>query len=232
MTAVATLVQDAAYAAQILGADQTLSSGDAQLILRRLNRMLDSWSNERQMIFATQTDTFLMSPGVGSYSTALMTAGRPISIQSMKVTFQNLDYPVNFIDQQQWNSITVKNIDAIPTNCFYDPTFPNGTMNFYPRPYAQFLCSVDTQRVLSAPVVMATDLALPEGYEAAIVAGLAVDIWPSFKGKQPVPRDLKEDKTQTRAVLKRTNYVPLEMSTPFGYDPVSGATNGFPYPYW
>lgn len=214
MTTVAVIVQDAMYAARVLGQDQTVSSGDGQLVLRRLNRMLDSWSNEKQMIFANVTESFTMTPNVGQYSTTLLASGRPIAINSMRVNLNNLDYEVDMIDQQKWNAITYKPVAAIPNSCFYDATFPNGTLNFYPQPYAAFTCYVDCQSPLSAPLLMATDLVLPEGYEAAIIAGLAVDISPSF-GKQPTPAMLLE-KTETRAVLKRTNYQPLEMELPFG----------------
>ncbi len=215
MTAVSVLVQDAMFAAQVIGQDQTASSADTQLVLRRLQRMLDSWSNERQMIFANTTQTFTMTAGTASYSTSLLSTGRPITIQSMVVSLSNIDYPVNMIDQQMWNSIPYKIAQAIPNQCFYDPTFPNGTMNFYPIPYAAFTCSVDCQEPLNTgTLTLATNLTLPEGYEAAIVAGLAVDIWGSFKSGMP-SQQMQEEKTQTRAILKRTNYMPLEMETPF-----------------
>ena len=59
---------------------------------------------------------------------------------------------------------------------------------------------------------MATNLAMPPGYEAAIVAGLAVEIWGFFKSTS-IPALMMERMNQTRAVLKRTNYVPMEMDT-------------------
>lgn len=216
MTTVATLVNDAAFSAQVLGQDQTLTSGDAQLILRRLNRMLDSWSNEKQLIYSNTTQTFLMTPSVSQYSTSLFANGRPIAINSMTVSLSNIDYPVDMIDILKWNQISYKLAESIPNQCYYDATFPNGTMNFYPKPYAAFTCTVDCQYPLSlTPLLLATDLVLPPGYEAAIVAGLAVDIWPSFKAGNPSQAMMKE-MVDTRAVLKRNNFQPLEMDTPFG----------------
>lgn len=223
------LVQDAMFAAQVLGQDQTPASGDSQLVLRRLNRMLDSWSNEKQMIFANSTESFTMTDGTASYSTTVLTNGRPVSINGMYVKLSDINYPVDMIDQLRWNAISYRLTSSIPNQCFYDATYPNGTMNFYPVPYAAFTCYVDCQRVLASPLVMSTNLTLPPGYEAAIVAGLAVDIWPSFKGKQPIPNDLKEDKRQTRSVLKRNNYTPMEMGTPFDNDRAGQISNSFPY---
>jgi hypothetical protein len=215
MTTVATIITDAMYAAQIIGQDQTPSSGDSQLMLRILQRMLDSWSNENQLIYADTTESFTMTAGVSAYSTTLLTDGRPVSINAMTVTLNDIYYPVDMIDVLTWNAITYKLTQSIPNQCYYDPTFPNGTFNFYPTPYAAFTCYVDARYPLSGTLTLATDLVLPEGYEAAIVANLAIKAWPSFKTGNPSPLMMQEAR-DTRAVIKRTNYVPLEMETPFG----------------
>jgi hypothetical protein len=214
MTAVATLVQDAAYAAQVLGQDQTISSGDAQLILRRLNRMLDSWSNEKQMVFVNDTVSFQMTAGVATYSTAMLSSGRPIAINAMTVLLSNIYYNVDMIDVLKWNQITYKITQSVPNQCYYNASYPDGQMNFYPTPYAAFTCNVDCQYPLTGTLTLATDLLLPEGYEAAIVAALAVNIWGSFKTGVPTQAMMKE-MVDTRAVLKRNNFVPMEMDTPF-----------------
>jgi hypothetical protein len=213
------------YAAGILGQDQTPSSGDSQLVLRRLQRMLDSWSNERLMIFLNDVESFTMTAGQNSYSTSLLTAGRPVAISSLRVNLNNIDYPVDQIDQLAWNGITYKATSAIPRQMYYDDAYPNATMFFYPTPYAAFTCYMYCQRQLAGNLTLTSTLSMPLGYEAAIVAGLAVDLCQSF-GKQPTPQMLADMK-QTRAVLKRVNYMPLEMTTPFdGSTDISGA---FPY---
>lgn len=228
MTAVATLVQDAAYAAQVLGQDQTLASGDAQLILRRLNRLLDSWSNESQMIFSNAPEQFLMTPSVAQYSTTLLPNGRPVKIDAMTVSLNNIDYAVEMIDLNKWNDISYKLTQAIPNQCYYNADVPNGQFNFYPQPYAAFTCTVYCQYQLAqTTLTMATDLVLPPGYEAAIVAGLAVDIWPSFKSGDPSQTMIKQ-MAESRAVLKRTNYQPLEMDTPFDHS-TGDISNSFLY---
>lgn len=224
MTTVATLVNDAAYQAQVLGQDQTLSSGDAQLILRRLNRMLDSWSNEKQLIYNNEVATFTMAPSVATYLTSVLPKGRPIAITAMKVNLNNIDYDVTMIDLYKWNEISYKLTESIPNQCYYNPNFPDGEMNFYPRPYAAFTCTVTANYPISNTLLLSDNLVLPAGYEAAIVAGLAVDIWPSFKGGPP-DQFLLADAQRTRAVIKRTNFQALEMDTPFDqkYDDISNA---------
>ena len=227
MTTVATIVQDAMFAAQVLGQDQAATSGDQALVLRRLVRMLDSLSTEKLMIYANDAEQFTMTAGQQSYSTALLTSGRPVSITSMRVRLNNLDYEVEPMDQNQFNQITYKSTTAIPRQFYYDGAYPQATMFFYPVPYAAFTCILYCQRRIQgySTLTLATDLVLPEGYEAMIIASLAVDISPSF-GKK-ASDDLIRDMVAKKGALKRLNYSPLEMNTPFdqGYD----ISNGFPY---
>lgn len=197
--------------ATILGQDQSPTASDAQVVLRRLNRMLDSWGNETQMIYATTTESFTMTAGVATYASTLLTSGRPIAITSMYVSLSDIDYMVDLIDEQTWQSITYKPTTGIPTSCFPDRAFPTETLSFYPTPYAAFTCYVSGNQPLSGAITLATTLSLPKGYEKAIVDALAVDICPSFY-KQATPQ-MVADAVQSRTVLQRTNYVPLIMDT-------------------
>lgn len=225
MTAVSTLVYDAMYQAGVLGQDQTPSSGDVNLVLRRLNRMLDSWSNESLMKFDDSSQTFTMTAGTQSYSTSLLGNSRPISFDSMRVNLNGIDYPVDFIDQQKWNAISYKSTTAIPRYMYYDGAYPNGMMFFYPIPYAAFTCYIYSQNQLQGNLTLTTTLLMPIGYEAAIVDGLAVDIMPSF-GKQATPQQVGMAR-DSKSRLKRTNFQPLEMVTPF--DETLDLSNTFPF---
>jgi hypothetical protein len=225
----AQLVTDALLQATILGVDQQLPDAMAQLALRRLNRMKDSWANVSDLIFSTTTDSFTMSPTVPSYSTTLLANGRPTAIDSIWVVLSNISYPVTMRDQQWFDSITYKPTPAIPNNCYYEPSMPNGTLNFYPTPYAAFTCNVVRVNPLTGPITLTTSLAFPPGYEKALVDSLAVDVFPSFKGsKTPIPPDLKQAAIQAQMVLKQTNYKALEMRTPFDGSS-SDLSNSFPY---
>lgn len=229
MTTVTTLITDAMFGAGVLGQDQTATSGDINLVLRRLNRMLDTWSNEKLMIYAADFESFTMVAGTQSYSTSLITAGRPIKFSSMFVRLSNIDWPVEQVDEFKWESIAYKLTQSIPQVMYYDMAYPNGLMYFYPVPYAAFTCFFAAQRQLtSTALTLTTTLSMPPGYEAAIVANLAVDICPSF-GKQP-SRQMMMDAVNTKGWLKRTNYLPLEMSSPFEGD--ADASSRYLLPQW
>jgi hypothetical protein len=219
------IIQDAMFAARVLGADNTPQAGDVQLCLRAFSRMLGTWANDRLMVYSMSTETFTMSAGVGQYSTNLLAAGRPVAIQSMYVSLSNVDYPVTMIDQQRWNAISVKNISSIPSQCFYDTTMDEGTMNFYPEPSGVFTCTVNAQRAIVGDITTASYIDLPLGYEAALVASLAVEIWPYFKPGE-VPKALMQARTEAKSALQRVNYQALEMALPFRSSDIS---NGFPY---
>lgn len=206
------LVTDAMLQATILGQDQTPDAWQAALVLRRLNRLLDSWATEPQMIFSTTTDSFTMTAGTASYaSTLLTTLGRSVAIESVYVSLSSIDYVVNLIDEQTWQAITYKPTTGVPTSCFADRSFPTETMYFYPTPYAAFTCYVSGNKVLTSAVTLSTSLSLPAGYERALVDNLAVDICPSFY-KQATDQMISDART-SRAVLKRNNYTPLVMDT-------------------
>jgi len=226
MTTISTLVTDAAFQAGVLGQDQTLSSGDSQLILRVLQRMLDSWSNEKLMIYANDAETFTMTAGTQSYSTSILTNGRPVAITSLRATLGTVDYPIDEIDQLTWNDIAVKSIQSIPRQMYYDTAFPNANMFFFPVPNANYTITMYCQRALSGntPLTLTTTLSMPLGYEQAIVDGLSVAISPFF-GKQAT-QQMVANMIASRAKLKRVNFTPLEMDTPF--DGSGDISNAFP----
>ena len=215
MTTARDVVTDAAYASGALGQGETLSDTDAQLIFRRFGRMLETWANESYMIYDIYVDTLALQPNVGVYSTALLSQGRPVAVDSMYVRNNNIDYPVAMISNQTYGEFSYKIVSAIPDNCWYNSGYPDGSFNFYPLPYAAFTAYISCLRNLRpAAMTLSTVLSFPPGYERAFVDGLGVDICPSF-GLQASP-DLQRTAANAKRVLKRTNLTPLEMNTGLG----------------
>lgn len=224
----AQLVTDALLQATVLGLDQQIPDAYSQLALRRFNRMIDSWANVKSLIFSTNTESFTMVPNQAQYSTSLLASGRPVSVDSMWTLLNNNSYSVIMRDQQWYDNVFYKPVSAIPSNCFYNASMPDGQFNFYPTPYAAFTCNVVRNDALTSTVTLTTVLTMPEGYEKAFVDSLAVDVYPSFKGGKPIPKDLKDMAQQARDVLGITNYEPLEMVSLFGGINDNGS-NGFLY---
>lgn len=219
---VSDLLSDALYMNGAFGAGDDISADDMNLTLRTCNRMLASWGNERQMIFGISRETFTMTPGTADYSTTLLPNGRPVQIASIVVQLSNIFYEVELIDDETFNAIPYKIVQSIPSQCYYDQAYPNGTMSFYPIPYAAFTCYVSMLRTLTSPLTLNGAVSLPEGYEMAIVSDLSCMVAPSFG--RPVTQDMKDNRDYARTVIRVNNYVPLRMKSPLEeeYDPSTG----------
>jgi len=98
--------------------------------LADLNSMLDGWMNDKLMAYSLQNITVPLVAGTASYtigaSGATVTATAPVSIESAFVRKSNLDYPITFIDQDQYNNIVAKTSTSdIPEYLYFNGTSPN-----------------------------------------------------------------------------------------------------------
>jgi hypothetical protein len=209
----AAVVQDALIGLGVLDAGATVSTADSDYMLRLLNRMVDDWATQDLMIYGLTEDSFTMTPGTASYSSALLTTmGRPVSINSMFVRLGGIDYPVDMVDVQSYDDIAYKTTTGIPNQCYVRWNYPNLSMTFYPVPYAAFTCFVNGVTPLNATAITAvTSLDLPKGYERALVNSLQVEAAPAY-GVQMSPIAIKNAMDGV-ANLKRLNYEPLRMSS-------------------
>ena len=214
MTTALDLIQDAAAEIGEYADDTPLSAADAQRMLRRLQRMLDSWATERLMVYTVGQETFAMTPGTASYTTASLAAGRPVAVESVFVRSGNEDTPVILTrDKSQYDDIPDKTTTGLPELCYYDAGFATGTFYFWPAPVVAYTAVVTSRRVLTGTLALATTVALPPGYELAIVTNLAVQSAPLFGGQASA--DTKELARSSKAALKVLNYVPGELGVDF-----------------
>jgi hypothetical protein len=206
------LIYDAMAACGVNGRGETPADSDAQLCLRRLRRMIDSWANDNLTVYNTTAGTMTLTANTASYSTTLLSSGRPVTIQNAYLTRQGIAYPLRMVSEQEYNGIADKSAQGLPSVVFYDPSYPNGTFYFYPVPDAADVVTVNGRfPLMTSSIFLATALSLPPGYEAALCDNLAVDISPSF-GVTPSATLVKEAKL-SRSALKTTNQVPPTLRT-------------------
>ena len=106
---------------------------------------------------------------------------RPITLHSAFVTRGGIDYPLAVLTQAQWNDILQKSTQSeIPEGIYYDPTFPAGTMRFWPVPIEALTVTLAIDMQLAAIADINDDLAFPPGYERALLYALAVDLAPEY----------------------------------------------------
>jgi hypothetical protein len=211
VTTASDLITDAMYASGIAGQDQSISNADMQLGLRIFQRMVDSWSNDTLTVYNTTSGTITLVSGTRSYSTTLLSSGRPVTIQNAFLSRGTVDYPLEQISEQSYNDIAYKTATGIPSVFFFDPSFANGTFYFYPVPSAADTVTVNGRFPLATSLALTTAISLPPGYEQVLVSNLAVELCPFF-GTSP-SQALMRSATMSRDVLKATNYTPGVLNT-------------------
>lgn len=203
-----------------------LASGDSPTTnetsdsLMALNAMLDSWMNDKLMVYSLQNITVPLVNGTAAYtigsSGATVTATAPVYIEKAFVRKSNIDYVIDIIDDKQYNSIPYKTSTSdIPEYLWFNSTHPNATVTLFPVPTQvnNLYLSVWTPYTV---IAAATEtFSMPNGYEDAVVYNLAVRLSPEFPAV-PLSPAVVELAKQSLASIKRVNQKPFIATTQLG----------------
>lgn len=188
-----------------LAVGETLEDELANDGLEALNAMLESWSIDELAVYVTKISTHNLT-GVQSFT--IGTGGtfnvpRPDRIESAFTTISGNDYPLQIIDNDQWNSITEKDTSAtIPAYLKYDANVPLGNISLFPIPLGGSL-TINTYQPLQRFENLTDVLVFPSGYERAIASNLAIEIAPEA-GAQ-VSQELARMARDSKAAIMRIN---------------------------
>lgn len=179
--------------------------------LSRLNAMLDSWSNERLMIFALNQTSFPLTASIGTYtigSGATFNMTRPMKIVDPCFIrdVNNTDLPLERIDADTYGLIIDKTFgDSTPGYLFYDQSYSatsTATVKVYPLPESGLTLFINTLQPLQTFSTVSQVVQFPPGYQDAIETNYAVR---SALGVLPVSPELMMVAKQSKAVIKSTN---------------------------
>lgn len=148
-------------------------------------------------------DTFSLT------STTTLQIPRPVFINYVNLvdTSQtpDLETPLIPLTEDGWASVNQKAAESTqPTHWYYNPTYPFGTLTFWP-----VLTGTTLQAAIYAPEQVQSfstlddTVSLPPGYERMIVKNLAVELCPSFE-RQPSAL-LVQQAMQSLGAVKRVN---------------------------
>ena len=193
----------------------SVNAADSARMLDIMQKMLDSWSNERLACYANLDQSFPLVANKQSYTIGPtgspdITAPRPLAIltgpgAAYLVDVNQNRYPINVVEQDQWNAIGLLNETSdLPDTLFYDPQFPLGIINIFPLPLLAYTVYFDARLQLQSISNLATAFSLPPGYMKAIIDNLAVEAWPWFKQGDP-PLKMVETAGKSLGNIKRTN---------------------------
>lgn len=216
MATALSLIERARRLIKALGVGETLESELANNGLEALNAMLESWSLDELAVYVTKISTHNLTSvqtfTVGTGGT--FNIPRPDRIESAYVTVGGNDYPLQIIDNEQWNAITEKDTTAtIPAYLKYDANVPLGNISLFPIPNGGSL-TINTFQPLQRFTNLTDVLLLPSGYERAIAYNLAIEIAPeaSMQISQEVARGARESKAAIMRINARMPVLGMDKS--------------------
>lgn len=183
------VVTNALRELNIIDAEDSASAADASFVLGKLNRIFDRWNAlgtpSYVDLFFLPTLTPSLQPHTigptGTFWTAAL-AVRPVSIVAASRFDGTVKVPITIRDEAWWVRQTSPSLTgSIVTDLFYNPTYPNGSLYFWPVPTAAIPIElVLRQAFLSG--TLNTDFVFPPGFEDAVTLTLAEEIAEAFGG--------------------------------------------------
>jgi hypothetical protein len=206
-----TIVANALIEAGVFGPGETLPAPDQALSLSRLNRMIDSWRSKRLFLYASTIATYSWTGGQASRSIGpagnFVVTVRPQAIRAANYVDANGNRSqLNIRDRDWFISQAVRLSSAIPTDLYYAPTVPAGTIYLLPYPSATVSIELMLDIIL-ASFAAASSVDLAPGYEEAITQSLAELLCVSYS--RQVPAELAESARRARAMIQAANSMPL-----------------------
>ena len=181
---VLTIVKEALAELNVIQPGASIPAPISTIVLSKLNQIIDNWNAEREKVWAEIFSQFTLTPSlsphtIGPSGATFSVAIRPVTLDgcslNLNITTPNVFVPIDVIDWQVYQSLSVPSIStSIPTAVYYETDWPNGKLFFYPIP--NFAYGVRfTIRTLLGVVTLSDNLDMPPGYQAAITLTLAED---------------------------------------------------------
>lgn len=172
----------------ILNASDVAGGDDADLGLALLNELLDEWNADRQAVYADLFSSFTITPTLQPHTIGLVadaptwvvTGNRPESIDGASLVLNtstpNVYLPLNIRDKTWYDAQIVPTLtSSVPTDLYYNPTWPKGSVYLLPVPTLPYGIRLLTRTVL-AQLTLVSTFTLPPGYLKAIRLTLAEDL--------------------------------------------------------
>lgn len=221
------LIESSLRLATVLASGETATADEATDGLKSLNDILENWSLENLTVWQGDNEQFTLTPGVASYTIGAggtFNTTRPIRIGLSFTRVNGSDFPLQPWGLDEYNAVSVKTVGGIPERYVYLNEYPLGQIILYPVPATASTLFLNSDRVLTFPVTLATSLAFPPGYEKALRYTLATNLAPEY-GVIPLPA-VVSIATNSKADIKRSN----KKRVLSAYDPT--LMGGPPFAYW
>lgn len=204
---------------------ETVSADEAFDGLSTLNRLIDSWSTEKLLIYQITKEDFTLVAGTQSYTIGSggdFDTVRPIEIREALIRSGSSEYKLDILSLDRWASIIQKGISSeIPIAIYLDGAYPLNNLSVYPKPSAEVTLVLYSLKQISSISSLDSTLSLPPGYERALIYNFAKEVSPEY-GMQ-VNQLVFETANESKANIKRANHRPSYLSA----DSALTANNSF-----
>jgi len=187
--------------------------------LEVLNDLIKSWSADLSLVYEDTRETLTIPAGTKSFTmgaTGDQVTTRPLEIRLATLTVGNIDYPMSEMDEKTYQSFSNKNDVRQPFRYYYRNTYPNGTMYFESTTNVQFSLTINSIKQLTNFPDGTTEIDLPEHYERALKANLAIEIADEMgAGKRVTPLMMKAAEESKKIIIGlATDIVPSRTDIP------------------
>src|SRR3990167_2307112 len=209
MATALSMITRAMRLARAIGKGEPLDSDESADGLVALNAMLDSWQIDRLFVYQIVQGSYTWPASTTSLtigSAGNFNVQRPVRIDSAFVVDSNSQwYPVDVLqDRTEYDSIVTKTTESsLPKYLFMDSAYPLGVIYLYPVPSVALTLKLNTWQTLQSFASLATDIALPPGYQRAIEYSLAEEFGPEFG--VTIPPKVEKIALQSRAAIQNLN---------------------------
>jgi hypothetical protein len=189
------LIRDALIEIGAVAPGENPGADEAEWAFRKLNDLIDTWSAQKVFVYSYVFNLYTLVAGlsphtIGNSGLATFNTSpfpRPVRLESSALILNTsptqVDFPMNIRDHTWWALQQVKNIStSVPTDVFYDPTFPDGQLFFWPVPNINYQVRLQFWTTISQFTGIQDPIGgpggpsnLPPGYRNALKLSLAED---------------------------------------------------------
>ncbi len=180
-----------------------------------LNAMLDSWRNERLMVYSIQDETLNLVSNQRTYTigpAGNLNTVRPVRIEAAYIVSNNQSYDVRIVNEEEYAALPSKlTTSTWPDRVYYQPSMATGTLYCYPVPSQVSALHLLTWTTFTAFATAGDTVTLPPGFEDALAFNLAIRISSEYEG-QPDGCVIQLAR-ETKDAIKNINSRALRMYT-------------------
>ena len=225
------IITQALYALNAYSPGEEIQPADAQIGLTWFQNQLDAFAADRLYLNVQTRFLFVLPAGTTQVTigdTGDINTTRPVFITGINYFIPGsspaVETPMGRMDDDSYMNLSIKELPStLPTQWYYNETFPLGTLNFWPRVSQDVELALYLPQATIAASTFQTVIQGPPGYMEAFIYQLALRLSVPFQ-KQPNPL-LVEMAAQALARAKRPQLIPGLLGVDAALVPMGG--NGY-----